>query len=57
MAQWRKTGPPTVIQIRAGNCSVSTLVALIRENAPQINEAIQKKESLLNIGLFRETEP
>jgi hypothetical protein len=30
-----------VIQVRAGNCSVSKLVSLIRENAAQIATAVQ----------------
>ena len=42
--------PPTVIQIRAGNCSVGKLVTLIRENAPQIITAVQFSGHLVEIG-------
>jgi predicted nuclease of predicted toxin-antitoxin system len=41
--------PPTVIQIRAGNCSVSRLVTLIRENAAKITTEVQFGGSLLEI--------
>ena len=42
--------PPTVIQIRAGNSSVSKLVTLVRNNAAQIATAVQFGGSLLEIG-------
>jgi predicted nuclease of predicted toxin-antitoxin system len=54
-ARVREQGPPpTVIQIRAGNSSVSKLEWLIRENAPQIRDAVQSGRGLLEIGLVRE---
>jgi predicted nuclease of predicted toxin-antitoxin system len=46
--------PPTVIQIRAGNCSVSKLVSLIRESAPQIVTVVQFGGRLFEIGMERE---
>jgi predicted nuclease of predicted toxin-antitoxin system len=48
--------PPTVIQIRAGNCSVSKLVGLIRESAPQIITTVQFRGSLLEIGVSAPSE-
>lgn len=45
--------PPTVIQIRVGNCSVVKLVSLIRERAPQITTAVQFGGSLLEVGMTR----
>lgn len=42
--------PPTVIQIRVGNCSVSKLVGLVRDHAPQIVTAVQFGGPLLEIG-------
>jgi predicted nuclease of predicted toxin-antitoxin system len=45
--------PPTVIQIRAGNCSVAKVVSLIRERAPQITTAVQFGGSLLEVGFTR----
>ena len=45
--------PPTVIQIRAGNCSVAKLVSLIRERAPQIATTVQFGGSLLEVGFTR----
>jgi predicted nuclease of predicted toxin-antitoxin system len=42
--------PPSVIQVRAGNCSVGKLVVLIRENAPKIVLHVQFGGPLLEIG-------
>lgn len=46
--------PPSVIQVRAGNCSVGQLVSLIRENAQQIILHVQFGGSLLEIGTILE---
>lgn len=46
--------PPTVIQVRAGNCSVSKLVTLIRENAARMTTTVQSGGALLDIGFERE---
>jgi predicted nuclease of predicted toxin-antitoxin system len=42
--------PPSVIQVRAGNCSVGKLVSLIRENAQKIMPHVQFGGSLLEFG-------
>ena len=46
----REGPPPSVIQIRAGNCSVGKLVTLVREHAQQIITHVQFGGSLLEIG-------
>jgi predicted nuclease of predicted toxin-antitoxin system len=45
--------PPTVIHIRAGNCSTSKLVELIRCNATQITTAVQFGGPLLEVGMLQ----
>ena len=47
--------PPSVIQVRAGNCSVGKLVALIRENAQKIILHVQFGGPLLEIGSIIES--
>jgi hypothetical protein len=42
-----------VVQVRAGNCSVSRLIVLIREHAARIAAAVQMGESLLEVNLSR----
>jgi predicted nuclease of predicted toxin-antitoxin system len=42
--------PPSVIQVRAGNCSVGKLVTIVREHAQQIITHVQFGGSLLEIG-------
>jgi predicted nuclease of predicted toxin-antitoxin system len=42
--------PPTVIHVRAGNCSTLKLVGLIRDNASQITTAVQFGGPLLEVG-------
>jgi hypothetical protein len=46
-----------VIQIRAGNCSVSKLVSLIRENAAQITTAVQFGGALHEVSFVRAATP
>jgi predicted nuclease of predicted toxin-antitoxin system len=50
----REGPPPSVIQVRAGNCSVARLVTLVRENAQQIALHVQFGGSLLEIGSILE---
>lgn len=45
--------PPVVIQIRAGNSSITKLVSLIRENASQITTAVQFGGPLLEVGFSK----
>lgn len=49
--------PPTVVQVRAGNCSVAKLVSLIRENAVQITTAVQFGGALYEVSFVRAATP
>lgn len=53
LAQYHGSGPPTAIQIRAGNCSVSKLVLLIRENAQQIATAVHRGDALYELSFVQ----
>ena len=46
----REGPPPTVIQIRLGNCPVVKLEAVVRDNAGWIATAVSSGEELVEIG-------
>lgn len=45
--------PPTVVQVRVGNCSVAKLVSLIRANAALITTAVQFGGDLCEVTFAR----